>query len=162
MGVTGNQNVLMDQWGIEVVVEEDDSSDNSDNGYNNNTRRSGGRGRGISSSGSGSVNNTSRNKKKDISINFLNGGVWIDRISYAIQQSLELLPQLNELSPSAAGAQLIRLFIIDILGKCSVVCGVVWCGVWSGVYYIVIRTLILNIYSPLLLLLHITTITTRY
>jgi hypothetical protein len=42
--------------------------------------------------------------------------MWVERIMKAMESADQLLVQLTSLSPSAAGAQLLRLFFIDMLG----------------------------------------------
>ena len=42
---------------------------------------------------------------------------WIQRIKSILMESNAMLPQLQSLPPSAAGAELLRQFIIDLLGR---------------------------------------------
>jgi len=54
--------------------------------------------------------------EKSLSISFHSQDTWINRISNTIESAEQLLPELHALPPSAAGAQLLRLFFIDMLG----------------------------------------------
>ena len=56
------------------------------------------------------------NDKNELSVYFHSQDIWVHRIMKAIESADELLVQLNSLPPSAAGAQLLRLFFIDMLG----------------------------------------------
>ena len=56
------------------------------------------------------------NDKKSIMCYFHSQDNWICRINNTIESAEKLLPELHALPPSAAGAQLLRLFLIDMLG----------------------------------------------
>ena len=56
------------------------------------------------------------NDKNALSVYFYSQDMWVYRIMKAMESADQLLVQLNSLPPSAAGAQLLRLFFIDMLG----------------------------------------------
>ena len=60
--------------------------------------------------------NIGYNDKNALSVYFYSQDMWIYRIMKAMESADQLLVQLNSLPPSAAGAQLLRLFFIDMLG----------------------------------------------
>ena len=60
--------------------------------------------------------NIGYNDKNALSVYFYSQDMWVYRIMKAMESADQLLVQLNSLPPSAAGAQLLRLFFIDILG----------------------------------------------
>ena len=60
--------------------------------------------------------NIGYNDKNALSVYFYSQDMWVYRILKAMESADQLLVQLNSLPPSAAGAQLLRLFFIDMLG----------------------------------------------
>ena len=60
--------------------------------------------------------NIGYNDKNALSVYFYSQDMWVYRIMKAMESADQLLVQLNSLPPSAAGAQLLRLFFIDMLG----------------------------------------------
>ena len=56
------------------------------------------------------------NTGNDVKLYFIEQQIWINRIHNTIVNFQKLLPELQVLPSAAAGAQLLRYFIIDMLG----------------------------------------------